>query len=31
MNVVAIEGIKEDVDKVYKELEKVISNNKIDI
>ncbi len=30
MNVVAIEGLKEEVDKVYKELEKIINCNKID-
>ena len=30
MNVVAIEGLKEKVDKVYKELEKVIDCNKLD-
>ena len=29
MNVIAIEGLKENVDKVYKELEKIISDNKI--
>lgn len=30
MNVVAIEGLKDEVDKVYKELEKIINCNKID-
>ena len=30
MNVVAIEGLKEEVDIVYKELEEIINHNKID-
>ena len=30
MNVVAIEGLKEEVDAVYKELEEIINHNKID-
>ncbi len=30
MNVVAIEGLKDEVDKVYNELEKIINCNKID-
>ena len=30
MNVVAIEGLKENVDKVYRELEEIINCNKID-
>ena len=30
MNVIAIEGIKEEIDKVYKELEETINYNKID-
>ena len=30
MNVIAIEGVKEEIDKVYKALEETINNNKID-
>lgn len=30
MNVLAIEGLKEEVDEVYKELESIINSNKVD-